>query len=241
MHAGQRGRQHAVSPERVQRSRASQHVAGNVPEHRDDGAANHERAPARTEHSRCRFRQRRRRKLGNRRSEKPLRDPLNQQIQRGRRRQREKERARYGARRIAHLAARHQRDFDAKKCEDQHDRGPAQRGRRGECRKLYEIRVDVPEPCADEHEQRQELRHGHRLHQTRAEDDAADVHGGQHGDQRDQHDRASSRAGHRCPQRADRPGEGACDGGDGECGHQLIQHARKKADEGTERHLYVGV
>src|SRR5258706_136845 len=81
-------------------------------------------------------------------------------------------------------------------------------------RKPDEIGVDVPEPCADEHQQRQELRHGHRLHEPRAEDDAADVDGGQHGDQRDQHDRASGRAGHRRPQCADRPGKGACDGGD---------------------------
>jgi hypothetical protein len=236
-----RRRQHAGAREREQCSRTAEHIARDVSEHRHDGAKEHEQPAALAQCPSRRLGERRGRKGRHRIAEQSLRHHLNQQVQGRRNREGGKESTRHGARRIAHLAARDERDFESNEREDQDDRGLPDRGGRGHAGPAQVGGVDHPHAAGDQSEQREKLGDRHDLDHANAWRDAAHVDGRECREQRRNQDGARRWSRSRLPQCAHRPGKGARDRCDREGGHQEIQHSGEEADEWSECSVHVGV
>jgi hypothetical protein len=153
----------------------------------------------------------------------------------------EEDAARDGARRIAQLAARHDRVLDAGEGEEQHDRGPRDR-RRGRCLRDDEVRgVDREDAERDEDEQGDELRDRGDAAQARAVAHAEHVHDREEGEGGDEPQRASRRRRERRHHRRDVPDEDVADRGDRRDADEPGHDARHEARERTEGALDVRV
>ena len=118
-------RQRAVAAEGEDHSRRTEDVARDETEGGDGCAGEQNSAPDVPEKFRGGFGQRRVFVIGKIDTESSLRHELDENVDDGGDDEREIRRARYGARRIFHFAARNQRNFDSHKGEDQQDNSVA--------------------------------------------------------------------------------------------------------------------
>ena len=189
MHAAERSREQPVAPEREECARRGKHHPARVAEGRDGGTQTEQNA------ERCRDAARRGRERRGlrreRRPEYPLRHDLDRDVEERNARKRNEQRAGNRSRRILDLAARDERALDAREREKENDRRPANLGHCGRSFPCQLRRIDEERAHDNQHHQRQQLRDGHDLDETRAVLHASDVDRGEHAEKCRQEQRTS--------------------------------------------------